>query len=92
MMIPNGQMSVHIGQRLKDMGQLKGAPDLLIAVPSANYHGLFIEMKATKGRLTPEQKEVHKELLAQGYDIHVCYSDQEAMQVTQNYLIPPYAG
>jgi hypothetical protein len=88
MSLPNGQnVGPRIGQRLKDMGQLKGAPDLFLAIPRNGFHGLFIEMKASKGRATPEQKQVHAHLKEQGYAVHICYSDDEAVAVTSEYLL-----
>jgi hypothetical protein len=41
------------GARLKAMGLVKGAPDLLVCLPGGR--GVFIEVKAPKGRVSPEQ-------------------------------------
>ena len=92
MSIPNGQnVGPVVGQRMKDMGQLKGAPDLLLAVPVGPFHGLFIEMKTEGGRVTTSQKEIHEYLREQGYAVYVCYCANEAMKVTNEYLKPRYS-
>lgn len=89
MSLPNGQnVGPRIGKRLKEMGLLKGAPDLLLAIPKNGHHGLFIEMKSNEGRVTPEQKEVHAKLIDMGYQVSICYSAYEAMDIVKIYLGP----
>ena len=85
--IPNGQnVGPIVGKRLKSMGLIAGAPDIFIAIPNSLYHGLFIEMKAEKGRVSKEQKAMHIELKAAGYEVIVAYGALEAIESTKNYL------
>ena len=52
----NNPRSAINGAQMKAMGLLKGVPDMSIAGPSATgARTLYIELKAPKGRLTPEQ-------------------------------------
>jgi len=54
--IPNGgHRHVSVAMRLKRQGVKKGVWDLNLPVPSGFNHGLWIEMKAGKNKLTPEQ-------------------------------------
>lgn len=55
---PNGgARSATTGARLKRMGVRRGVPDVVLPVSNAAYVGLAGELKAAKGRLTPEQSE-----------------------------------
>jgi hypothetical protein len=83
-------------KRASDEGMLKGIPDLTLAVPNENSHGLYIEMKApnlkpktdrsVKGGCSDEQLEIHKHLRLCGYQVSVCYSAKEAQEIILNYL------
>lgn len=88
--IPNGQnVGPIVGKRLKSMGLVAGAPDIFIAIPNSLYHGLFIEMKAEKGRVALNQKAIHAQLKAVGYEVIVAYGALEAIEATRNYLNSP---
>lgn len=85
--IPNGGHRNKItASRMKAEGQVKGALDLLLAVTTESYPGLFIEMKYGRGRLSPEQNEMIDLLYQQGYDVQVCYSLEEFMKSVNAYL------
>jgi len=85
--IPNGgKRNVLEAARLKKEGVRAGVPDLFLALPSNKYHGLFIEMKSTFGRLTEHQKKYIKLLTDQNYKCVVCRSWVEAKDAILNYL------
>jgi hypothetical protein len=64
-----------------------GVPDLFLAIPNKDYHGLFIEMKReTKSKVSDNQKEVIALLKSQGYAVEICYGFQEAVDCFNNYL------
>lgn len=63
-----------------------GMPDLIICIPSEKYHALFIEMKTSKGVLSPNQKQTHQLLKDAGYEVKVCRSLDEFIQSVHNYL------
>ena len=86
--IPNG-LRISIGAALKARraGLKAGVPDVCLPVPRGRHHGLFIELKRTKGgRLSPEQagwlrgleKHGHKCVVARGFDA--------ARRAIQDYL------
>lgn len=60
-------------------------PDLFLPVACGEYHGLFIEMKAAKGRLSEDQKIRLGELQEQGYQAVCCYSAEQAINTLKSY-------
>lgn len=85
--IPNGgKRDMITAARMKAEGVKKGVPDIMLPVARGPYHGLFIEMKVGKGRLSPEQESWIERLVAEDYCVHVCYSWTEAKTALENYL------
>lgn len=72
--------------RNRQMGVKPGVPDLFYPVPLNGYHGLFIEMKAGKGRLSPAQQRWHEVLKKFGYQVEVCHGWEEAKRALEQYL------
>ena len=69
----------------KGQGMLSGVPDLFLPVPRQNYHGLYIEMKSEKGRVTDNQEWFLSKTEGLGYKTVVCYSAKEAIETIQDY-------
>lgn len=86
--IPNGGVRhIAVAKKLKAEGVLSGVPDLFLAYPSANYHGLFIEMKkAVGGRTSNNQIGVMRMLIGNGYYAAVCHGWVAAKQCIEQYL------
>jgi hypothetical protein len=85
--IPNGgARSKTEGAIMKGEGVLAGVADLFLALPSGVYHGLFVEMKAGKGRQSPAQKAFEKLAIMSGYMYVVCRSLEEFIGTIDNYL------
>lgn len=74
------------GAERKLMGVLKGVSDIVIPYPCGAHHGLYIELKFEKGRVSQEQEEFLSEMMARGYYGCVCYSKETAQEVIQEYL------
>jgi hypothetical protein len=73
--------------KLKREGMVKGVPDLLLAVPRSPWNGFWIEMKRAKGgTVSPEQKEMHALLYAQGYAVAVAKGCDDARALIETYL------
>lgn len=89
--IPNeGLRSMATGGRLRAEGLKSGVPDLCLPVARAGYHGLYIEMKRTKGgRTSPEQKEWLAALEAEGYQTALCRGADAAIEIITDYLALP---
>ena len=71
--------------RNRQMGVKSGVPDLFYPVPAKGYHGLFIEMKAGKGRLSMEQKKWIAALEQLGYKCVVAYGWKQAKEALIEY-------
>lgn len=84
--IPNGGSRHPIeAANLKRQGVTAGIPDIFCAIPRKPYHGLFIEFKAGKNKLTEAQKEAVERLKSAGYRCEICYSLEEAINIFNKY-------
>ena len=72
--------------KMKATGYVKGFPDLQICEPNEKYHGLFIELKTSKGVASKEQKEWRVALLNRGYYASICKGFDEAKEVIDGYF------
>ncbi len=91
MAIPNqgrsgGWRSARRGAYMKVEGLRPGAPDYFLAIPVHDHPGLFIELKAKKGRVSDSQKKMIEILKQNGYHAVVCYGWEEAKNEIQKYL------
>ena len=76
--IPNGgQRDAREGANLKAQGVLAGVPDLCIALAAGRT--LWIEMKATKGKLSTVQVDIHSEMKAKRHEVITAYSAEDAL-------------
>ena len=85
--IPNGgKRSKSEAARFRAMGVLPGVADLFLPVPRCGYHGLYIEMKALDGRVSPDQKKFLTAASGQGFCCCVCFGADAAIAVLMQYL------
>lgn len=81
----DGGYTIMQSTRLRDaMGA--GVPDVFLPIAADLYHGLFIEMKSSKGRTSQEQEHWLSELAKGGYKTAVCYSWIDAAKEIIQYL------
>ena len=86
--IPNGGSRNKIeAARLKAQGVKPGVPDICLPVPRGKYHGLYIELKRTKGgRISSDQTVWLERLMQQGYAIAICLGWDDARNIIIKYL------
>lgn len=85
--IPNGgKRNAREAARFKRMGVKAGVPDMFFPVPRGGCHGLFIELKAPRGRLSDYQRGWIERLKTSGYAVAVCYRSDEARRDILRYL------
>ena len=86
--IPNGgtRGKAEAG-RFRAEGVRAGVPDLCLPVARGEYHGLYIELKRTKGgKISEKQKEWLDALEKEGYCAAVCHGWDEAREKIETYL------
>ena len=86
--IPNGcHKSMPSAAKFRREGLRKGIPDLMVPVARSGFHGLFIEMKRTKGSVTSaEQLAWFSVLRREGYAAYACKGAADAIAVIELYL------
>ena len=85
--IPNGgARNVVVASKMKQEGVKRGVWDVCLPYPNGGHHGLYIEFKFGKNKLTPEQQEFGAYLEENGYKTGVAYTVDEALEILQNYL------
>lgn len=86
--VPNGgRRDAVTGAILKAEGAVAGVADLLLLLPSGDYHGLCIEMKTAKGRQSAAQMEWQKAVEAVGYKYAVVRSFAQFADLIDDYII-----
>ena len=73
-------------RKLFKLGLEDGMPDLMMPIPSNGFHGLFIEMKASTGKLRDRQIVLLCWLKDRGYKTATCHSFEEAKAEIKSYL------
>lgn len=88
--IPNGggRGKAQAGM-LRAEGVRKGVLDLCLPVARGGWHGLYIEMKAAGGRVSPEQQSEILLLAHDGYLGMVAYGMAAAIDIIEWYLAKP---
>lgn len=85
--IPNGGTRNTVeAAHLKRQGVKPGVPDIFIPAARGRYHGMFIEMKADRGRVSDAQKEWLTRLNDYGYHAVVCWGFEDARAEIETYL------
>ena len=85
--MPNAaKRSYALANHMKSEGLRAGVPDLFLALPIPLFHGLFVEMKSTKGKPTAEQAHYLALLRGQEYNCVVCHGADEAMTAIKAYV------
>lgn len=85
--IPNGGSRNKLeAANLKRQGVKAGVPDICLPVPKGKYHGLYIELKYGKNKLSISQSIWLGKLTEQGYMAVCVYGWEKAVEVILNYL------
>lgn len=84
--VPNGGLRAKTtAAMLKSEGATAGVADLCLDLPSRDFHGLRIEMKAGTTQ-SPAQKVFQRAMIAAGYRYVVCHSYEEFCHTVDHYI------
>jgi VRR-NUC domain len=85
--IPNGGIRDPItASRMRAMGLKAGVPDIFLPVTRRQKHGLFLEMKIERGKLSDNQNDWIDILRMYNYEVAVCYGWEAARDFLIEYL------
>lgn len=85
--VPNGgKRNAREAYWLKRTGVKAGVPDIFLAAAHGGSHGLFIELKSEKGRISEHQAEWIERLTKAGYACAVCFGWEEAARTITQYI------
>lgn len=85
--IPNGgSRNLIEASNLKLQGVVAGVSDTFLTVPKGKHHGLYIEFKYGKNKLSDLQSEFLKQVEQQGYATATVYSFDEFSKIIKNYF------
>ena len=88
--IPNGgHRHIAVAAKMKKEGVKPGIPDIHMPIPNKSFHGLYIEFKVHPNKCTASQKLMIDRLLNNGYQVAICYTLEDAIKITQEYLNDP---
>ena len=78
------------GRLLKRMQVTAGVPDFFLAIPipSDGFHGLWLELKVGKGKLSPEQSDFLARKIQRGYAAMAAWGFDAAKEIILSYLSP----
>jgi hypothetical protein len=67
-------------------GMLRGALDLNLPVARSGFHGLRIEMKFGRNKMTDDQKWYAARLIEEGWRVETCWDWTHARDIIAEYL------
>lgn len=81
-----GSRNVLEASNLRKIGVRAGIPDYFFMHPNSKYHGLWIEFKAGKNKLTKEQEEFFNLAKNVNYKCVVVWNWADAVKEIQEYI------
>lgn len=87
--IPNQRMCTPgYRRKLGRMGVKAGVSDLFLALPTTQYHGLWLEMKRRKNSKPSREQILWCNLMRDlGYQAEIAYGWEHAKNIIQSYLM-----
>jgi len=80
------RLTIGQAKKAKRSGNKKGISDICLPWNNGKYYGLWIELKASKGKPTKEQKEFIEFMNDQGHYAAVVVGSKNAIKIIKQYL------
>jgi hypothetical protein len=80
------RLSMNQARRMKAAGYLKGIPDLLFFEPRHGFHGLALELKAKRGKISAIQREQIEEFRIRGWRAEIAFGWDQAIHFLRDYF------
>mgnify|MGYP003402343736 CR=1 FL=1 len=88
--VPNGgKRSRSSGAKFRREGLTKGVFDVMVDVPMRGFHGMRLEFKTEKGKLSEEQKNMQALYLKFGYVTSIIRNFNQFRSVIEAYFYEP---
>lgn len=72
--------------RMKREGVVAGVPDLFLSLPRGGWHGMYIEIKFGKNKLTQRQEDFFAAASKHNYKCVAVYTLDEFTREVTNYI------
>ena len=90
MHIPNGLIAKTNVNKVKPLGVRHGYPDLMLCIPSGDFHALFIELKRPSADLARavrrDQVEIINQLNTRNYKAIALNTFESIVEAITNYM------
>ena len=73
--------SAQAGALLKRMGVVSGIPDIFIPRATKKFHGVWIELKVGKNKLSSSQLDFINKMITEDYGAFVAYGSDECIEI-----------
>jgi SPX domain protein involved in polyphosphate accumulation len=70
---------------VKKMGLHKGCADLFIPRANESFHGLFLEVKSEKGKISPDQHKFEEQMLREQYLVVFVFGHVSAIHTLRTF-------
>lgn len=80
------RLSMNQAKRAKAAGYMKGIPDLIFYEPRNGFHGLAIELKTKRGKISPIQRERIEDFRIRGWRAEVAFGWDETLAILRDYF------
>lgn len=85
--IPNGgHRNIITAMRMKREGVVSGIPDLFLSLPRNEFHGMYIELKSGKNKLTSNQELFFQSAIKHNYKCEVITSVNQFIREVSYYI------